>query len=229
MASEARFSAKEAAMLANACLASTMADRKLSLLHLIDEKKISEAARKAAGSPVTLKAISKEIDDRIINARMAAKPSRKRYVGEAEVMYMASASLAKPLKLRKAARTKVYRLVMAWTKSDREGRDRPRRFELARHISYEPDVDFKNWLTLINEYSDTLDENVTMDPNIMGGVPIVKGTRVPVHTVSALLERGASVEKIKEDYPYLTDRAIGAAVLYARANPRTGRRKKSFR
>lgn len=82
---------------------------------------------------------------------------------------------------------------------------------------------------MISEYSNTLDENVTIDPNIMGGVPIIKGTRVPVHTVSALMERGTSVEKIKEDYPYLTDKAIGAAILYARAHPRTGRRKKTFR
>lgn len=118
MATEARFSPKEAAMLANACIASTTADTKLSLLHLIDEKKISEAARKAAGSSVTLKAVAKEIDDRIINARMAAKPSRKRYVGETEVMYMASACLAKPLMLRKVARTKVYRSVIAWAKGE---------------------------------------------------------------------------------------------------------------
>lgn len=84
-------------------------------------------------------------------------------------------------------------------------------------------------MNLIKEYSKTLDENVAVSPDIMGGVPVIKGTRVPVYTISSLAERGLTVDKIKEDYPYLTDKGIEAAVLYARAHPRSGRRKKIFR
>jgi|GEM_PF-3654358 len=229
MAAEARFSAKEAAILANACIASTAAGKNLSLRQLVDEKKLAEAARKAAGSFVSLKTVSKEMDDRVIKVRVTSRPPRKRYVGRAEIMYLASACLAKPLKLRRSARTKVYHFVSAWTKVAREGAKAPERFELAKHFAYEPGVDFRKWMSLIEEYSETLDENVVTDPDIMGGVPTIKGTRVPVYTISALVERGSIVEEIKEDYPYLTDRAIEAAVLYARAHPRTGRKKKVFR
>ena len=216
-------------MLANACVASAGTGKNLSLRQLVDEEKVVEAARKAAGSVVSLKTVSKEMDDRIIKVRVTSTPARKRYVGGAEIMYLASACLAKPLKLRRSARTQVYHFVTRWTKVAHDGQEAPRRFELAKHFSYEPGVDFRKWLSLIEEYSEMLDENITKNPDIMGGVPVIKGTRVPVYTVNALIERGSTVEKIKEDYPYLTDRAIEAAVFYARAHPRTGRKKKSFR
>jgi uncharacterized protein (DUF433 family) len=229
MAAEARFSAKEAAVLANACIVSTATGRNFSLRQLVDEKKVAEAARRTAGSFVSVKTVSKEMDERIIKVRVTSRPSRRRYVGKAEIMYLASACLARPLNLRRSARTKVYDFVTSWTKVAREGRKAPERFELARHFAYEPGMDFSKWMSLIEKYSEALDGNVTSDPDIMGGVPVIKGTRVPVYSISALTERGVSLEKIKDDYPYLSDEAIEAAVFYARAHPRIGRRKKTFR
>jgi uncharacterized protein (DUF433 family) len=61
------------------------------------------------------------------------------------------------------------------------------------------------------------------DPEIMGGTPIYRGTRIPVELVADMLEQGASVEDILEGYPSLDKERIALAQLYVRAFPRRGR------
>ncbi len=53
---------------------------------------------------------------------------------------------------------------------------------------------------------------IECDPEILGGKPVVKGTRVPVDLVFELLGCGTSVEDILDDYPSLT-RSIVEALL----------------
>jgi uncharacterized protein (DUF433 family) len=64
---------------------------------------------------------------------------------------------------------------------------------------------------------------VTEDPAILGGTPIIRGTRVPVHDVAASAVAGFSVSRIKEAYPSLTEELIELAILYAKATPPRGR------
>ncbi len=42
---------------------------------------------------------------------------------------------------------------------------------------------------------------VVSDPNVCGGKPVIKGTRVPVHYIVELLKDGMSPEEIHEEYP----------------------------
>ncbi len=58
-------------------------------------------------------------------------------------------------------------------------------------------------------------ERLTIDPEIMGGRPCIKGTRVTVGTITGLLSEGMSIEQILEDYPYLERADILAALSYA--------------
>lgn len=53
--------------------------------------------------------------------------------------------------------------------------------------------------------------------------PFIKGTRVELYRVSALLDGGASVEAILEDYPSLTAEHIDLAKNYAEVIPKKGR------
>jgi uncharacterized protein (DUF433 family) len=57
----------------------------------------------------------------------------------------------------------------------------------------------------------------------MGGVPVIKGTRLPVRAIVARRKAGDTVVDLIEDYPYLSPEAIAAAELYAKANPNRGR------
>ena len=47
-------------------------------------------------------------------------------------------------------------------------------------------------------------ELVTVNPNILGGTPVFKGTRVPVRTLFEYLERGYSLEEFLECFPSVT-------------------------
>jgi uncharacterized protein (DUF433 family) len=56
---------------------------------------------------------------------------------------------------------------------------------------------------------------ITLDPDIMGGKPTIRGMRVTVGTIVGLVAEGYSVERILEDYPYLEEEDIRQALTYA--------------
>ena len=45
---------------------------------------------------------------------------------------------------------------------------------------------------------------ITVNPNILGGAPLFRGTRVPVRTLFEYLERGYSLEEFLECFPSVT-------------------------
>jgi uncharacterized protein (DUF433 family) len=64
---------------------------------------------------------------------------------------------------------------------------------------------------------------VVSDPEILGGDPVFRGTRVPVHVVAAMLERGATEADILKAYPRITAEMVRLALGYAQAYPLRGR------
>ena len=56
---------------------------------------------------------------------------------------------------------------------------------------------------------------VTVDPEVMGGRPCLRGLRVTVGTVVGLLAAGKTQEEILAAYPYLEAADIFAALSYA--------------
>ncbi|HZV72675.1 MAG TPA: DUF433 domain-containing protein [Conexibacter sp.] len=73
------------------------------------------------------------------------------------------------------------------------------------------------------EYARLRGRYVERNPAIMGGEPVIRGTRVPVRTVAGLIEKGESREIMREDYPQVPEEAYAVAVRWARANPRRAR------
>ena len=68
-----------------------------------------------------------------------------------------------------------------------------------------------------------VEQMVVCDPEIMGGTPIYRGTRIPIEQVAAMRRQGASVEEILEGYPALSREKVELAPLYVAAFPRRGR------
>jgi uncharacterized protein (DUF433 family) len=62
---------------------------------------------------------------------------------------------------------------------------------------------------------------VVSDPDILAGVPVLKGTRMPVYMVSHMCKSGISLGDILLNYPSLTPRLVELAQLYAEENPGT--------
>ncbi|MBF0328915.1 MAG: DUF433 domain-containing protein [Nitrospirae bacterium] len=58
-------------------------------------------------------------------------------------------------------------------------------------------------------------KRVNMDPKIMLGKPVIKGTRLTVEIILEKLAFGATYEDLMESYPFLKKDDIRAAVLYA--------------
>lgn len=44
------------------------------------------------------------------------------------------------------------------------------------------------------------DKNVKIDPNVMGGIPVITGTRIQVSLILACLRDEMTIEEICEDY-----------------------------
>ena len=58
-------------------------------------------------------------------------------------------------------------------------------------------------------------KRITIDPNIMVGKPVIKGTRIPVYIILNLLGEGCSFDEIIKDYPDITKEDILAALKFA--------------
>jgi len=60
-----------------------------------------------------------------------------------------------------------------------------------------------------------LAERIEVNPKILAGQPVIKGTRIPVYLILELLGAGYDFERIMEAYPTLKEEDIKAAVEYA--------------
>jgi len=56
---------------------------------------------------------------------------------------------------------------------------------------------------------------IVVNPKVMTGKPIIKGTRIPVEQILRLLAKGLTFDDILKDYPHLKKEDITAALLYA--------------
>ena len=56
---------------------------------------------------------------------------------------------------------------------------------------------------------------IERNPNILGGKPVFKGTRIPVYLILDFLSAGETINEILENYPQLSREAILEAIKYA--------------
>ncbi len=61
-------------------------------------------------------------------------------------------------------------------------------------------------------------ERIAIDPAVMMGKPVIRGTRITVELILRKLAAGASEGDLLEDYPRLTTEDIRAAVAYGAAS-----------
>ncbi|HZT30921.1 MAG TPA: DUF433 domain-containing protein [Bryobacteraceae bacterium] len=56
---------------------------------------------------------------------------------------------------------------------------------------------------------------ITMDPEVMGGKPCIRGMRVTVGMIVEALAAGRTVEQLLADFPYLEAQDIREALAFA--------------
>ena len=64
------------------------------------------------------------------------------------------------------------------------------------------------------EIKQTEHPHIVRVPDIAGGEPIIKGTRVPVRAIALHYKAGETLEEILEAYPHISPAAIFDAISY---------------
>jgi uncharacterized protein (DUF433 family) len=64
---------------------------------------------------------------------------------------------------------------------------------------------------------------VVIDPEVLGGTPVVRGTRVPVYDIGSSVAAGTPIERILLAHPNLNRDQVELAAFYAEATPQKGR------
>jgi len=58
-------------------------------------------------------------------------------------------------------------------------------------------------------------QRITINPKVMAGKPVIRGTRVPVELIVRMLSQGLTEGEILREYPRLESEDIRAALAYA--------------
>jgi uncharacterized protein (DUF433 family) len=64
---------------------------------------------------------------------------------------------------------------------------------------------------------------VEENPEIRGGEPVFRGTRIPVQMIASFVQEGVPAAELLEDYPALTAESLEIATRYVELYPRRGR------
>jgi len=60
-----------------------------------------------------------------------------------------------------------------------------------------------------------LSDRIVVDPNILAGKPVIKGTRIPVYLIIQLIAADMNLKDVLKEYPELKEDDVKAALLYA--------------
>lgn len=169
----------------------------------------SEAAALSGASPTTVK---KAVDQKIIPTR---RVSSRSYIDAEDVAMLAMLSELGGVQLGLGSK----RQLRNWLRSRGASPElkltpalvvrRTRTVEEARHRA--------------ERYARLREKWIVRDPDIKGGEPVIRGSRVTVYTLAGRIACGDSPSMLEEDYPHIPAEAREVAVLYAKANPRRGR------
>ncbi|EYD76325.1 Uncharacterized protein y4eO [Rubellimicrobium mesophilum DSM 19309] len=173
----------------------------------------------AVVADVSVRKVHQMIDEGLLPDEVVVKGSRERRLDPSACMIIRFNATA-GLRLSKPMRTKVAKKMR---KID------PMLVEAYRMVLDEITIDMSR---AAEENRRRLGEMeaakamVVSDPDVRGGLPVLMGTRLGVYEVAGLIEAG-SMDEALAAYPSLTPELARAAVLFAKAHPRTGRPRKA--
>ena len=169
----------------------------------------TEAAALSGASPT---AVKKAVDQKVIPARTRRSQS---YI-EADdvavlVMFQSLADMRLPLKHKREVRR--------WLRTCPDATE----LELNEALIVRKLGTVEEARHRARRYARLRDKWIVRDPDIKGGEPVVRGSRVGVYTLAARVADGESEAVLAEDLPHIPDEAREVALQYAQANPRRGR------
>ena len=166
---------------------------------------------------VPVRAVDKAIEEKVLAGIRAG--GRRRVLPLHAVPYAAIVA-ALPVTLSLAAKRDLVR-TLGERKPDRMTTDP---LEIAPAVTVDvPALVGSDLAERAARYGRAREDHIVVDPDIMGGTPVLRGTRITVYSVLGRLDGGDTIDDIVGDNPHLTREAIETAALYARTHPIVGR------
>jgi len=72
-------------------------------------------------------------------------------------------------------------------------------------------------MTLVIEAHEITSLPITVDPEILSGTPVFRGTRVPVDSLLSNLEAGVSIDEFLENFPTVSRDQVLEVLKFSRA------------
>lgn len=166
--------------------------------------------------------VEKAIEERVLSVRfrkskLGAPRARRMLLGHA-VAYVAI--LAKiDLKLTPAHKKRLARGLVSLDAAAMS----KARIELAPAVEVDVGRLVGDAMARAEHYRAARDAWIVSDEQILGGTPVIRGTRMTVYSVLGRVAHGDTVDEIMAENPDLSRDALEAAITYARAHPLMGR------
>lgn len=168
---------------------------------------------------VPVRAVDKAIEEKVLAGIRSSARGRRRMLPLHAVPYAAIVARL-PIKLSLAAKRDLARAL---------GRRHPERMtaeplEIAPAVTVDvPALVGSDLGERAARYGQAREDHIEIDPEVMGGTPVLCGTRMTVYSVLGRLDGGDSIDDILDDNPHLAREAIETAAIYARTHPLVGR------
>jgi uncharacterized protein (DUF433 family) len=172
-------------------------------------------------SGVPIQAVHKAIDEGPLESARGRK-SRRRTLTELDLLYLAAASIFDPrlMQLTDQAKELLRRAIAAHCRTEKP----TGKLMVFKGL----EVDIRLVFSRVRSKAALLDrakKMVTTNPHIRGGEPVIRGTRIGVYEVAAMVA-GASEKEIEDflaGHPTLKREHLELARIYTAAHPRRGR------
>jgi uncharacterized protein (DUF433 family) len=165
--------------------------------------------------------IEKAIEERVLRVRFPAARGSRRARRMLPAHSVAYAALIAKLNLRLTTVHK--RRLLSKLAHLRPGEIRNARVELAPAVEIDVGRLVGDVMDRAERYRTTRDAWIVINEEIMGGTPVIRGTRMTVYSVLGRVDHGDTIDDILEDNPDLSREAMEAALIYARTHPLIGR------
>lgn len=167
--------------------------------------------------------VNKAIEERAISY---SKKGTRRMLPDSAVIYLAYTSLANDLTLSRKAKSDLFEWMSDFRSRFAQGEDTSNFvFNVGPMMELKPEKRFESWVRLIDSYCSAKESYILEDPKIMGGSPVIRGSRITAHSVVNRLDGGDTLKEIIEENPDIPAEAFEAAIIYARSHPKRGRPK----
>lgn len=171
----------------------------------------------AAITGASLRAIDKAIEQRVVPVHRAGGQTLLDSDGVALIAIFGRAGVPLPVSVKREVRD--------WVVSCKPHLLRREQVFAVRGgpVAIRCTDDVRRYARASLEYARLRDRYIVRDPEISGGDPVIKGTRLKAHTVAARIDDGDTIAELHAEHPQIPEQALTVAYRYAKANPRRGR------